>query len=354
MPPPRGGITTWAELVLGSRAAREWDISVIDTSPGGDENQEARFDASRVVPGLRMIGASLLRRADVAHLNTNFGFALYRTCVIAVALRMRGIRTIVHLHGGDFETHFRRRPKAIQLVLARTFRHSTLVAMTRATERFLREDLAHPRVVYLPNFTDLEQFHPSDRISGQSPLRILFVGWVMRGKGIFELLDALCELPEARLDVVGPYVPAAGEHPKPLVEERLRDPRLAGRVVIHGPKPHSILPEYFRNADVFALPSHREGFPLTLIEAMAAALPVVVSRVGAMGDIVDEARCGVVVPPHNARALTDALQDLSGDPERRRELGASGRAHARAHLSVEAVIPKLDSLWRGDLPSRGT
>lgn len=347
LPPPRGGVTTWTELLLGSRAARDWEISVINTSPGGSENQEARFDRSRVVPGLAMIAQSLWRRADVAHLNTNFGFALYRTCAIAEVLRLRGIPTVIHLHGGDFETHFKRRPRAIRWVIANLLRHSMIVTMTRATEAFVRDSLDHPRVVYVPNFTKLERFEPGLRASGpEHRLRVLFVGWVMRGKGIFELLEAIAELPGAHLDIVGPFVPAGDEHPQAEIEERLADPRLAGRVALHGPKPHERLADFYRDADVFALPSHREGFPLVLIEAMAAELPVVVTPVGAMGDLVREARCGTIVPPNDVSSLTDALRDLATHPERRAEMARRGRAYAHSSLSVEAVVPKLDTIWR--------
>jgi glycosyltransferase involved in cell wall biosynthesis len=78
-----------------------------------------------------------------------------------------------------------------------------------------------------------------------------------------------------------------------------------------------------------------EGAPTTAIEAMAAGVPVITTRIGAVGEVVQEGRTGCIVPPLDAPAMTTAVLDLLGDAGRRRAMGAAGRAHALAHFSVE-------------------
>jgi glycosyltransferase involved in cell wall biosynthesis len=97
--------------------------------------------------------------------------------------------------------------------------------------------------------------------------------------------------------------------------------------------------------DVFAQPSRNEGLPLALLEAMAAGLPVVVTRVGGMAEVVREGESGHLVAAGDAAALSAALAALLGRPDRGRELGAAGRARVQAEYSVERMAARYRALY---------
>lgn len=103
---------------------------------------------------------------------------------------------------------------------------------------------------------------------------------------------------------------------------------LAGRAVVLGER--SDVPALLAAADVFVLSSTSEGMPMTVIEAMAAGLPVVASDVGGMRELVEHGVTGLLVPARDADALAGALADLLADPARRRAMGAAGHARAEA------------------------
>jgi glycosyltransferase involved in cell wall biosynthesis len=98
-------------------------------------------------------------------------------------------------------------------------------------------------------------------------------------------------------------------------------------------------------ADVFVQCSRSEGLPLSLLEAMAASRPVVVTRVGGMPDAVLDGEAGCVVPPGDPAALAAAIAQLLADRDRAAALGRAARARAEAEFSVEAMLERYRALY---------
>jgi len=98
-------------------------------------------------------------------------------------------------------------------------------------------------------------------------------------------------------------------------------------------------------ADLFVLPSRREGLPISLIEAMACGLPIVATDVGGVRDVVEPSGAGIVVPPEDPAALTEAVDALATDPERRRALGASAREAAHVRYDIRRWVSEYEALY---------
>jgi glycosyltransferase involved in cell wall biosynthesis len=103
----------------------------------------------------------------------------------------------------------------------------------------------------------------------------------------------------------------------------------------------------YRGADVFALPSHREGFPRAAMEAAASGLPVVATDVRGCRQVVDDGVTGALVPLRRPDALAEAVRALGDDPARRAELGEAGRDKACREFDERAVVTRvLDAYGR--------
>jgi glycosyltransferase involved in cell wall biosynthesis len=94
------------------------------------------------------------------------------------------------------------------------------------------------------------------------------------------------------------------------------------------------------------LPSHVENMPISVLEAMAAGVPVVATRVGAIPEVVEHGVTGLLVAPGDARALADAIATILADPAQRERMGEAGRARAERHYSVDQVMPRLEAVYR--------
>ena len=110
------------------------------------------------------------------------------------------------------------------------------------------------------------------------------------------------------------------------------------------------LRSFLAEADIFVLPSRSEGFANALIEAMAASLPVVATRVGGNPEAIEDGVTGLLVPPENPDALAHALKELLSDSERSWAMGVAGRQLATREFSNERVTNKVAGIYHRLLP----
>ena len=173
------------------------------------------------------------------------------------------------------------------------------------------------RTVVIPNAVDVDAY-PQAPLERDVP-RLISVGRLAAPKDWPTLLSALTKLdPEAFAELV-----IVGDGPdRDRVEGELARSSL-GRVRLLGERDD--VPSLLSNADVFVLASRSEGLPLSVVEAMAAGLPVVASDVGGLRELVRDGETGMLVPSRDPAALADALQPLLADRELRRRLGSAGR-----------------------------
>jgi glycosyltransferase involved in cell wall biosynthesis len=144
--------------------------------------------------------------------------------------------------------------------------------------------------------------------------------------------------PDARLVLVG-------EGPeRPALEELVRQRRLAEHVRFLGLRRD--IPRLLAAADLCLLTSVSEGIPLTLIEAMAAGLPVVASDVGGVGEVVADGDTGILAPSGSELYLCDAVLRLAGDADLRRQMSRSGCARAAALFSEEQMLGSYRRLYQ--------
>jgi len=131
----------------------------------------------------------------------------------------------------------------------------------------------------------------------------------------------------------------------------IREHGLERRVHLLGKR--NEVPECLAASDVFVLSSNWEGNPLAVMEAMAAGLPVVGTAVGGVPELVESGRQGILVPPGDCAAFTDAMRTLLNDPEKRTAMANAAQAHATAAFNVERMAQGYESIYRAALAASG-
>jgi teichuronic acid biosynthesis glycosyltransferase TuaC len=167
------------------------------------------------------------------------------------------------------------------------------------------------RVTLVPNGVDHELFQPADRALARRALGLdeagsilLYVGRLEPAKGLHELTSAFEELERKRPGQTRLVLVGDGSLRKTL--ERRSSP--SGPMIVAGARPSAEVARFLAASDVLVLPSHAEGTPNVVLEALAAGRPVVATHVGGIPDVVEPGETGFLVPPKDPRALREALE----------------------------------------------
>ena len=354
-----GGAQSYVASLLPALVG-QFDVTVAAHGPGPLRDATEAADHARFVPlksvqqpisPMRDLAGfvELLRllrreRPDILHANSSKAGALGRLAAFLTGVPIR----IFTVHGWAFAAH--------SGVSARLYRWADRLVRPLTTtticvsERELAAGLAAgtcaaERAVVILNAVDVTGSPRSKPVDRKRPL-IVSVGRLKAPKDFPTLVRALGKLTPDSFEAV-----IVGEGPdRGRLEEEIEALGLGERVRLAGERRD--VPELLAGADVFVLSSNSEGMPVSVLEAMAAGLPVVASRVGGVPEQVTDGETGLLVEPGDPDELAAALARLNHDPELRRRLGAAARARAERAFDLEPFRRAHVELYSRELASR--
>ena len=200
--------------------------------------------------------------------------------------------------------------------------------------------------VYIPNGVDIGRFAKEKaviKLKADKKVRFLFVGRLEEQKGCRDLIQATRILKAKTRDFVIIIVGDGSQ--RAILENLTEENNLGHYVTFLGSVEDKKLRELYCASDVFILPSIWEGLPVTLLEAWAAELPVIVTNVGAIRDICVDEMNGLIVSPKDPESIADAMLRLIGDEELRRKLAKNGAELVRREFSLERVVMSTLELY---------
>ena len=265
-------------------------------------------------------------------------FALPAAALARVPVRIGSRRGIVNPAGTPGLLALQR--------LAYLFAHRVVANSGAAADCLRAEGLPGGKIRAIANGIDLEMFQAAPR---RDRLRVITtVANLRNGKGHETLLRAFARVirrvPDVRLHLIGD-----GERRRAL-EELAVDLGIAAHVEFFGHR-HDV-PACLAESDIFAFPSFMEASPNSVIEAMAARLPVVATHVGGIPEIIEDGRNGLLVPPRNDEALAAALLRVIDTPAHAAALADAARQTIERRYSYERMVKEFETLYVDELIDR--
>jgi glycosyltransferase involved in cell wall biosynthesis len=346
-------------------------VPVCDPSPGGGTRLRAanvRLAALPPFPGPRQFYPQLagiyrrLRRfvaaCDVVHLRIPSPAAIF-----AFRLARRFRRPVFSLVVGDYRALLPYLPyRGVKKTLFRAY----VALEERAVSQIARGSLAfangaalrekHERDgarVFETKTTTLQASDITSRADTcqEKPVRLLTVSRVDPRKNLRVLPEAVSHLQhagiDAHLEIIGPSIGLLGDRERDLIEEDARRLNVAQNVTLRGAVPLDRLMSLYREFDIFVLPTGPgEGIPRVLLEAMAAGVPVVTTRVAGITSLVTDRQNGLLVDEPSGEAVAAAVCTLVEQPELRQRIIRGGYETARAHTLDAQAASMMDIVAR--------
>lgn len=297
------------------------------------------------------------RQIDLIHTHL-----LYADILGRLVGQLLGIPVISTLQNDPADNRNERMDKRYLTWATARFAGTHLVAVSdQIRRRFVEEwQLTETRVSTIYNAVQMEPFlaisepAPAGTPAGQS-LIITTIGRLEPQKGQHLLLQAIRQL----LDTLqgSSHIEPSGEEGvgvrlrivgQGTLAEQLQAQAAALGItnVVEFTGLRRNIPQILADTDIFVLPSLWEGLPLSAIEAMAAARPVILTNVGGNCELLTDGNEGMLIPSDDVEALTAALLTLTQNPTMRQELGQRARAHARRHFHIDIIARQYEALYR--------
>ena len=353
--PVLGGIENHLRWLARAQAGRGHDVTVLVTNPAGLETTVTEEEGVQVIRAGRLATAASTplsvslpwqvgrQRPDIVHLQFP-----YPVGEVSNLLFGRGRGTVISYQSDVVRQAgiLRLYDPLLRVVLRRADRILASSPPYIQSSSYLRPLAGHCTVV--PLGVDVARFaqpRPEEvawlRAQYPGPL-LLFVGRLRYYKGLSYLIDAMRQV-DATLLIAGTGPEAAA-----LAAQAGGETGVAGRVHFLGDIGDADLPAYYQAADLFVLPSsHRsEAYGIVLLEAMAAGAPLITTELGTGTSWINQhGQTGLVVPPRDAGALAQAINQVLADPVQRRNLAAAAQARAQAEFDLSLMVDRVFAVY---------
>ncbi|MFV0244052.1 MAG: glycosyltransferase family 4 protein [Qingshengfaniella sp.] len=278
-----------------------------------------------------------MQQRSIDHLHNHFGASSCTVAMLASALS--GIPYSFTLHGPlvFFEAHHWR--------LDAKIRQARFVAcisyFCRSQAMLLSNPAGWNKLRIIHCGVDPDRYRRADRPEGGK--RILFVGRLAAMKGVPVLLRAVAQVRTRYPDL---HLTLIGDGPeRPQIEALTRHLGLAECVEFAGYRDQDEVAAALAETDIFALPSFAEGLPVVLMEAMAAGVPVVATRIAGISELVEDGVSGRIAHASDVRGFATALEGLLADPAAAQRMGHAGRATVARAFSSDGEAIRLAALY---------
>lgn len=348
MPPSVGGMATVLSDLGASKLATQVDLVFFNTAKTTKEGRniiEAVLSKSQLwLEWVRLLKAN---PRTIAHIHTCSGFTFFLDGILICLAKLSFVPVVLHVHGAKFDNFLDGLNPLLLLVVRWLFwRCDKVIVLSDSWQVELQKRLGAQHFCVIANGVPIIDCFPGNKCTNRE-VNILFLGNLTERKGVLDLLEVMRYVDNAVLHMVG------GEEQVGIVAKAnqiINQFQLNSKVKLHGVKSGHDKRQFLVDADIFVLPSYAEGLPVSLLEAMAYGLPVIVSTVGGIPAVVTDEKEGFLISAGDQQQLRLSLNRLINDPALRDSMGQAARARCQAGFGIDNTVDKLLNLYRDIYP----
>ncbi len=340
-----GGVVTVEKATLAC-APERLNFCHIATLPVDGSFGQFRKLMTLIGAMVSLIVRLTISSVDIVHIHVSMGASIPRKCLLAQLAFLFGKPVVMHTHGGEFAKQFPAMPSWLQTFVRRTFQRCAAIITLAETWRSFYVDVLGidpARTLILKNPVNLPATTPPSPPA--PPVRLLYLGMLSAPKGAFDLIEAMANIDQAKRSKL--HLTMAGHGQLEEAKARVAAAGLDEIIELRGWINTDERDELLKKTHIFVLPSHYEGLPMALLEAMSFGLAPIATPVGGIPDVLRDGENGLLVPTEEPRVLADAILRLAGDDGLRQRLSQAARSSVEPYSAdgyAEALIEIYQSL----------
>lgn len=272
----------------------------------------------------------------IVHIHSaSYGSFLRKQFALNMA-KLFGKKVIFHIHGAEFELFYNKSSKAVKSLITSTLNKADVViVLSKQWKETISKISSNINIVILYNPAVIKELKhiPSDST------RFLFMGRIEKRKGVYEIIEGGKYLDDNIL------VNLYGDGNTTEFERLIKEGNLEHKIKIRGWISGEQKDEVYYNSDVLLLPSFNEGLPMSILEAMAYGLPIISTPVGGIAEAVEDGVNGFLVPPGDARALSEKINLIASDKNLREKIGQESYRMAKEKFDINVIIKQLEEIY---------
>lgn len=336
----RGGISTLIGEILNSDLKDDFAVEYIESQAEDFKGFDKLILAVKAV--FLFIVKILTKNPSLIYVHIGSNASLYRESFFVVLAKIFGKKTVSHFHAGDVDEYLEKQSNLGRKFISWAISQSDkLIAVSKDSAEKLQKLAPKNEIEIIVNAIDTKPFAFSpNRFENRSKIvRLLFVGAMGKLKGETDLADAIKIISTKNTDFRVSFLGFGGEN----LQKYCAEIGIENLIEFVGAVSLTERLSFFENADIFVLPTLAEAMPMSVIEAMAAGLPIVSTTVGGIPELIEESEEGFLVEPSNARKLAEKLSILISDKDLRIEMGKKAQEKVGKELDFRVYTEKLKS-----------
>ena len=347
-----GGVHTFMRnLSIHSNLNEFWNMESFDLSRPPKKTMDnnaynflssdpKRLLASLVVTGKHFVDFPLqLQKTDVVQIQASDHYAFWEPLLYAQVAKLLGKPAVVRF-GGSFDKFYDSSTPGQQKAIERALQvPDALVVLSEWWKDHFSQYVDRAKIHVIPNAVPTPPIPVDRNVRDDKPVVLFIAGFEAKRKGI----DAMLELVERLHEKATFLFIAVTDDVKDLIESK----GLSNHIEMHGVQTREDLQTiFYPKADIFMLPSFGEGFPNSMLEAMAAGLPTITTPVGAIPEVLVPEEHGFINDPKDVEGFFRDLSYLIDNPQERRQMGENSYNLVRTEYHLDTVFEKYTDLWQ--------